>query len=240
MTGFDFSGVGQTKLIPVEDDICIPTGCFDDPIHVIPQGLVAFSYAPKGCFVVQPEGEPLVATGAMSDGTLQHFYLDPITGVLMASTGQNLGQPPAPGPRRQAVGGYTYEIHASGGDVDKSIADLIADAQAAGIQMFFEDGTSVVVGGNATDFVARIDVDLKPLGAQVGGLNSGTVTTTSEAVFRHGGLDHNLDSMGSVEVGFHQSQGGFYLPHNFPGKFEISVADGSCVVVSVVFATIPA
>lgn len=167
--------------------------------------------------------------------TEAYFYRD-ANGDTQMTTGNQVGSNVAAA-KAQYIGSYgaDYFAPAGGGDVTKTNVDLIADAIAAGAQVHLSDGTARVA--LATDYITRIDVDLKPVGGHVDVAGVQTPTTTSDATHVRGGGVYDIDPGGSSSVGELRDATGFLIVAN---TGDIVIKEGSGVVVSFDIASIPA
>lgn len=197
--------------------------------------VVSSEYPPPGAFVTQPEGEPLVLTKTLQDGTLQHFYIDPESGNLTMSTSQNVGQNPAALSKSQYIGSFGGDWFADGADLTITPADLLAAAVAAGAKVRKSDGTSRAA--LATDQIVSINIGLKPVGGHVnvGGIQ--TPTTTSDASHDRGGRVYDIDPGGSSSITELRDNAGFLLACN---TGDIVIKNGSGVVIGFDIASVPA
>lgn len=234
---FDYSGAGQTKFIPANTGDggggVMPTGGKDDPLFVVS---VAPSYVPTAFYDI-PTGLPLLARVSCVNGEIETPY--PLgyinqNGEFIMSTGNNVGTNPvaAATPKYQLLSSFGYDVHApvGGGDVQVTAADIIAAAAAAGAIMRHStigDVRAVAL----TDFIIRVDVDLKPVGGHgmVGGVQV-TATTSDAFMLRGGGGTYDIDPGGSGSVGLLPDADGFYPQSDFQ---SVTVKAGSIVTIAV-------
>lgn len=234
---FDYSGAGQTKLIPANTGDggggVIPTGNKTDPIFV---ASIAPSYVPTG-FKDTLTGLPLLARVMCVDGVIEVPY--PLgyineNGEYIVTTGNNVGTN-TPAALKQHIGSFGGDWFASGANLTVTNADLVAAAVAAGALVRLADGTSRAA--LVTDFITRIDVDLKPVGGHVDVAGVQTPTTASDASHDRGGRVYDIDPGGSSSVGEMRDNNGFLVAAN---TADIVIKDGSGVVISFDLASIPA
>lgn len=169
-------------------------------------------------------------TGVRSE---QYWYRD-ANGVSQMTTGNSVGSNAA-AVKTQSVGSFGADYFASGADLTITAADLIGDAVAAGALARKADGTSRAA--LATDFIVRIDVDLKPIGGHVDVAGVQTPTTASDATHERGGGVYDIDPGGSSSLGEMRDAAGYLIEAN---TGDIVVKNGSGVVISFDFASLPA
>lgn len=242
MTAFDFSGAGMTKLIPANEGEggggVIPTGDKDDPLFVVS---VVPSYVPTGLYDI-PTGLPLLAQIRCVNGKIETPY--PLgyinqNGEFILSTGNNVGTNPAAAPitKYQLLGTFAYDVQApvGGGDVTKTATQIVADAVAAGANLYYgETGGSRVA--EVTDFIIRIDIDLKPVGGHGDIAGTQVTATASDAKMTRGGGVYDIDPGGSGEVGLLRDASGWYVASEFR---EVVIKEGSIVTIAVDLSHVP-
>ena len=198
--------------------------------------VVSSEYPPPGAFVTQPEGEPLVLTKTLQDGTLQHFYIDPESGNLTMSTSQNVGQNPAAAAfKSQYIGSFGGDWFADGADLTLTPTDLLDAAVAASALVRKSDGT--IRAALAADQIVSINVGLKPVGGHVNVGGVQRTTTTSDASHDRGGRVYDIDPGGSSSITELRDNAGFVLGCN---TGDIVVKAGSGVVIGFDIASYPA
>jgi len=137
--------------------------------------------------------------------------------------------------KTQFSGTWHRDYVAGGATLIRTAAQIVADAIATAAQVRKSDGSTRALA--VTDFIASIDVDLKPVGGQGNAIAVQVSATTANASLTDGGAVYNIDAGGSGQVGALRDENDFYLRTGFQ---QIEIAAGSIVVVSVVFASIPA
>ena len=151
------------------------------------------------------------------------------------STGARVGSNPTGTGKVQHIGAFASDYFANGADLTVTPADIIADAIGAGTMLSLSDGTSRLA--LATDFITRIDVDLKPVGGHVtvGGVQH--TTTAADGTHDRGGGIYDMDGGASSEVGGMVDASGFRVAAN---TGDIVLKAGSGAVVAVELADVPA
>lgn len=180
------------------------------------------------------DGPVWVETTFDDDGlaTQTFKYLD-TNGDIQMTTGNSVGTNAVPG-LTQKLGSFTYDVFANGADVTKTAADIIADAIAAGAQVKGSDNVAQALV--ATDYIALIDMDLKPIGGHGDDAGVQVTATAADATYTVNGGTTDVDPGGSRETG-QISADAFKLSTDFQ---TLTVKDGSIVTIAVDFATIPA
>lgn len=189
-----------------------------------------------GQYIHLPTGLPVWTIASRDDNgqvTHDYYYIDANGDTIMATAG-SVGTNPAT-PVTQAVGAFSIDYFANGADLTKTAADIIADAITAGAQLFGADGVGQALA--ATDFIAKIDMDLKPINGHGDDGGTQVTATAADATFTTNGSTTDLDPGGSRTAGDIKGENGFYRNPNFQ---QLVVKDGSIVTVMVDFATVPA
>lgn len=187
-------------------------------------------------YIHTPTGEGPVFLGMTFDdagGSVPQFYYLDSNGDLQMTTGGAVGVNPA-AQASQAVGTYHNDYFAPIGSVGVTVtaANIIADAIAAGA-LVFSGGVGAPV--TAAEFLASIDIDLKPVNGHGNIAGTQETSTTSQATVNDGSVT-DMDPGASRTVGGLMN-GGFREPTNFA---EIVIAEGSIVTIGATIATIPA
>ena len=165
--------------------------------------------------------------------TETYYYRDKATGLSVPTTSAELSIP-VDVPLIQFVGTFHRDYYAAGADLTVTAAQIIADAIAAGTMV--HDGLGNIRPLAATDFISRIDVDLKYIGGHgnIAGAQVTSVTGDADYVDANGVTD--IDPGGSRDSGDARASD-FYIPTNF---VEVVIKAGSIVAIGVNFATTPA
>ena len=155
----------------------------------------------------------------------------------MSNNSQSVGRN-EPGRLLQLVGGFKTEYLGAVGGTTVTVADLITKATTDGVLMQGTktvNGSVVSVAADGTEYVYKIDVDLKPIGGGFDTIDDATVSSTSRALVTGvAGNTQNMDGGGSRTFGERDApNGGFLVPSNFA---SVTVDEGSIILVSVSLA----
>ena len=130
---------------------------------------------------------------------------------------------------------FSHEVKAESGFVTLTAQNLIDLTAGRGGEVSYltscgEESRTV----EATDFLAKIDINLDQVGSGVGSLGDATVTSSADCVVKRtdGGLN-NMQAGGSDTIG-PIVQNGFYKPINLD---SIEIAEGSAVTLSYIIAS---
>jgi hypothetical protein len=167
----------------------------------------------------------------------QYWYRNNL-GVSTMTSGANVGVNPAvvAAARTQFFGSFGRDyFNATAAAITITANDIINNAITAVTQVRKSDGTARTV--IAADFIASIDIDLKPTGGHVDVAGVQTTTTSSDAKHTRGGGVYDIDPGGSSNVGEARDSTGYLIRSN---SGDIVLAPGSGIVVSVDLASLPA
>lgn len=132
---------------------------------------------------------------------------------------------------------FSHEVYAAigGGTVTLTAQDIIDLTAARSGQITYLTNCgeeSRVV--EATDFLAKIDINLDHIGSGVGDLGDATVTSSADCVVKRTDTGvNNMQAGGSDTIG-PIVQNGFYKPINLD---SIEIAEGSAVTLSYIIAS---
>lgn len=158
----------------------------------------------------------------------------------MSNNSQSVGANPKP-LLAQPVGEFKKELYAAvgGGAVTFAIADLIAEAVAAGslLRGYKTTGAPIEMAAPATAFAYKVDADLKPLD---GGLASDPTifsTSSNAKVIDEVGFEQDIDPQGSRTYGQAPLSNGYVTKSALA---SIWVEEGSIVEISIGLSMNPA